>query len=339
MLTHEQAMRRAIRLARRGQGYVEPNPMVGAVLVREGVVLAEGWHGRYGGPHAEIACLADAARRGIDPRGATMVVTLEPCCHTGKTEPCTQALIAAGLARVVAGVGDPSPHASGQGFEQLRRAGLDVVCGVEENACRELIAPFLKRLTTGLPWVMAKWAQTLDGRIATATGDSKWISGEPSRRWVHRLRARVDAIMVGVGTVLADDPELTARGVRVKRLARRVVVDPRGRTPPQARVRQEPPPTRFIGGDLRGSLQQLAAEGATNVLVEGGATLLGHLFAEDLVDEALVFVAPRVLGDASAIPAVRGLRADRIAQGVALQLTSLRRIGDDVLLTYRRAAS
>lgn len=339
MLTDAQAMRRALRLARRGEGWVEPNPMVGAVLVRDGVIVAEGWHGRFGGPHAEVACLADAAKRGVEARGATMAVTLEPCCHTGKTGPCTQALIAAGVGRVVVGTVDPSPHAAGRGIGQLQQAGVEVVTGIEEAACRELIAPFVKRVTTGLPWVIAKWAQTLDGRIATATGDSKWISGEASRRIVHRLRARVDAIMVGVGTVIADDPSLTARGVKVKRIARRVVVDPHGRTPGHARVRDEPPPTRYVGSDLRGSLQQLAAEGVTNVLVEGGATLLGHLFAQDLVDEAMVFIAPKLLGDSAAIPAARGRSVARIADCLKLELTSQRRVGEDVLLCYRRAAS
>lgn len=332
-------MKRALALARRGQGWVEPNPMVGAVLVRDGRIVAEGWHRRFGGPHAEAACLADAAGRGVPIDGATLVVTLEPCCHRGKTGPCTEAILTSGIRDVIVGTIDPSPHAAGQGIARLRDAGVNVRVGVEESLCRELIAPFAKRVTTGLPWTLAKWAQTIDGRIATRSGDSKWISAAASRRIVHQLRARVDAIMVGVGTVASDDPELTARDVKIRRVARRVVVDPRQRTPAQAKVRREPPPTQFIGGDLHGALQRLASEGATNVLVEGGATLLGSLLREDLIDEAIVFVAPKLLGDEQAVPAVRGLTATTIAQARSLQLTAVRRVDDDVMLRYRRCVA
>jgi diaminohydroxyphosphoribosylaminopyrimidine deaminase/5-amino-6-(5-phosphoribosylamino)uracil reductase len=333
MSEDERFMRKAIGLARRGEGRVEPNPMVGAVLVRGGTMAAIGYHRRFGGPHAEVDCLGRTAPG--DAVGGTLYVTLEPCCHTGKTGPCTEAVIASGVRRVVVGTVDPSPHASGRGIARLREAGIDVAVGVCEAEARELIAPFVKRVTTGLPWVIAKWAQTLDGKIATADGDSKWISGEASRRIVHELRARVDAVMVGVGTVIADDPSLTARDVKVRRVARRVIVDPHGRTPAHARVRQSPPPTSFIGDDLRGSLQQLAAEGATNVLVEGGATLLGHLFAQGLVDEAMVFIAPKVLGDAAALDAVRGRSVARIADAWPLSLREVRRVGDDVMLRLR----
>ncbi len=329
-------MRRALTLARRGLGRVEPNPMVGAVLVVEGEIVAEGWHKRFGGPHAEVACLQAFSRAGHFIGPSTMYVTLEPCCHTGKTGPCTQAILDAAVKRVVVGTIDPSPHAAGRGVGQLREAGVEVTVGVCESEAGELIAPFAKRATTGLPWVIAKWAQTIDGKIATSGGDSKWISGPASRRMVHELRARVDAIMVGVGTVIADDPELTAREVTVKRVARRVIVDPHGRTPAHAKVRQQPPETMLTGGDLRGSLQQLAADGATNVLVEGGATLLGHLFAQDLVDEALVFVAPKLLGDAAGLDAVRGRSVAKIGEAMQLSLHGVKRVGDDVVLRYRR---
>ena len=339
------ALRRAVKLAVRGQGRVEPNPMVGAVLLRDGRAVAEGWHGRFGGPHAEVACLADARSKGVDPAGLVMAVTLEPCCHTGKTGPCTGALREAKVGRVVVGALDPSPHAAGRGVAELRAAGVDVVV-LEDEAARELIAPFAKRVTTGLPWVIAKWAQTLDGKTATAGGDSKWISGEASRRLVHRLRARVDAVMVGVGTVVADDPKLTARGVPVRRVARRVVVDPGGQTPEQCDVRRAPAawivtraeaPTLADGSlDLSPVLRRLAAEGATNVLAEGGATLTGHLLKQGLVDELLVFVAPKVVGDDAARGAVRGLGVALMKDALQWTLRGVKRVGEDVMLTYRR---
>ena len=224
-------MKRAITLARRGEGKVEPNPMVGCVLVRDGKVLGEGWHRVFGGPHAEIEALRAAAKAGPDVRGCDAYVSLEPCCHHGKTPPCTEALIDAGVARVLVGVADPFAQVAGRGIAALRDAGVQVEVGIEHEAASDLIAPFARRVTAGRPWVIAKWAQPLDGRIATATGQSRWISNDASRRQVHQLRARVDAVMVGVGTVIADDPQLTARDVRRLRVARRVVVDPSLRIP------------------------------------------------------------------------------------------------------------
>ena len=232
----DSAMRRALDLARRGWGRVEPNPMVGCVLLRDGSVIGEGWHGRFGGPHAEVEALGDARRRGEEVRGATAVVTLEPCCHHGKTPPCAEALIESGIGRVYVALVDPDPRVAGGGITMLREGGVEVeVFHVEHTlakAAGELNEAFIKRVTTGLPWVIAKWAQTLDGRIATRTGDSKWISSPASRERVHRLRGACDAVMVGAGTAVADDPLLTARPADpgdVKRVARRVVVDPRGR--------------------------------------------------------------------------------------------------------------
>ena len=228
----EQMMRRALRLARRGAGHVEPNPMVGCVIVRRGRVVGEGWHRRFGAAHAEVEALRAAGARA---RGATVYVTLEPCAHHGKTPPCTEALIAAGVKRVVVGCVDPNP-VSGGGRRKLKRAGVDVQTGVLAEEAAELIAPFTKRVRTGLPYVICKWAATVDGAIATASGDSQWISNERSRRIVHQLRGRVDAIIVGIGTVLADDPWLTARDVRVRRVARRVVIDPDLKLPLDCRL-------------------------------------------------------------------------------------------------------
>ena len=231
MMGARDLMRRALRLARRGEGYVEPNPMVGCVLARGGETIGEGWHRRFGEAHAAINALADCRRRGRRPAGCEAYVTLEPCCHDGKTPPCTRALIDAGVARVHAAMRDPFPAVAGRGIRALRRAGVQVEIGLCEQEARELTAPYVKRVATGLPWVIVKWAQTLDGKIATTGGDSKWISNERSRRVVHQLRGRVDAVITGIGTVTADDPRLTARGVRRRRVARRVVVDPHLRLP------------------------------------------------------------------------------------------------------------
>lgn len=356
-----------------GRGLVEPNPMVGAVLVREAPggpqIVAEGWHREFGRPHAEVEALRDAQRKGVDPAGLTMVVTLEPCSHFGKTPPCADALVAAKVGRVVAAMQDPFPEVAGRGFARLREAGINVVTGVCEAEARRLNEAWIKRVTTGLPWVIAKWAQTVDGKIATSTGDSKWISGEDSRRRVHELRARVDAVLVGIGTALADDPQLTARGVEVKRVARRVVLDPTLRLPPDAKLLNDNGPpvtvaykhkddsalsrrraelerlgveafplTNWCGRrlDLAPLLKHLAqTHAATNVLVEGGAGLLGAVFEQRLVDQALVFVAPKLTGDPEALDPVAGSPCEVIADAVRLELRSLDRIGEDVLLDYR----
>ena len=364
-------MKRAIALARRGAGCVEPNPMVGCVIVRDGRIIGEGWHRRFGRPHAEVNALAQAGPRA---RGATVYVTLEPCAHTGKTPPCADAIIAAGAKRVVIGAADPNPPAGG-GARRLRDAGLDVEFGVMEAEARELIAPFAKRITTGLPFVIAKWAATLDGAIATRDGDSRWISSDASRRDVHRLRGRVDAIMVGIGTALADDPLLTARGVTPRRIARRVVIDPNLRvgvgsklvesvglaplsvaaTPAALRaqaVKRERLAERGVelialrGRRRRDGTRPLAdllraladLHDATNVLVEGGAGLIGSLHRERLIDRFHVYIGAKVLGEgglaATAGPG-QGRRSARMGDATRLQLLDLRRLGDDVRAIYR----
>lgn len=365
-------MFQALSLAEAGRGWVEPNPMVGCVLVKDGRELGRGFHRRFGAAHAESEALADASARGESVSGATAYVTLEPCSHIGKTPPCADALIEAGLSRVVVAMIDPDPRVSGKGIEQLREAGIEVVLGVCERSARELNEPFIKRVTTGLPWVTVKWASTLDGKVATHTKDSKWISSPASRRRVHELRGQVDAVMVGVGTVLADDPRLDAREVQVRRVARRVVVDPELRTPPQAKLAlgSEPgdPPVTFglcasvyDGPSQRAKdyaahgvelvplprranqylqleplLRHLAeAHNATNVLVEGGAALIGSMLDQGLVDRVLVFVAPKLLGDERATPAVSGLARELISEATRLTLRGVERIEDDVLLDYR----
>ncbi|MEM6755574.1 MAG: bifunctional diaminohydroxyphosphoribosylaminopyrimidine deaminase/5-amino-6-(5-phosphoribosylamino)uracil reductase RibD [Planctomycetota bacterium] len=341
-LSETEAMGRALALARRGEGWVEPNPMVGCVLLREGVLIGEGWHRRFGDRHAEREALRDAAERGESAAGATAVVTLEPCGHHGKQPPCTEALIEAGVSRVVAAMADPG-EASGGGAAVLRAAGVEVALGLMEGEARRLNRPWLKRVATGRPWVIAKWAQTLDGRIATATGDSKWISGEASRRKVHELRARVDAILTGSGTVIADDPRLTARGVAVRRVARRVVMDRRGRCPagaaalrPTQEGGQAVPAGEVVSEEPGVVLDRLGAEGCTNVLVEAGAGLVGAMLAGGWVDEVWAFIAGRVIGDPGALPiaAMPGREAGTIADALPLRLESVDRVGDDAWCRY-----
>ncbi|MEM6506337.1 MAG: bifunctional diaminohydroxyphosphoribosylaminopyrimidine deaminase/5-amino-6-(5-phosphoribosylamino)uracil reductase RibD [Planctomycetota bacterium] len=365
-------MYQALALAEQARGRVEPNPMVGCVLVKDGRELGRGYHQRYGGPHAEVHALEDAKRRGGSVRGATAYVTLEPCSHFGKTPPCADKLVEAQVARVVVPMLDPNPRVAGRGIGRLREAGIEAVVGVCQQQAEALNEPFTKRVTTGLPWVIVKWASTLDGKTATHTGHSQWISSAASRRLVHEIRARVDAVMVGVGTVLADDPQLTARGVEIRRTARRVVVDPELRMPPLSRLALgaepgDPPVTVGVCNDVyngpsqrvrdyaekgvsfmplprRGNqyleieplLRHLAeAHNATNVLVEGGAALVGSLLDQGLVDQVLAFVAPKILGDERGTPVASGQLRDTIDESVMLELRGVQRIEDDVLLDYR----
>lgn len=368
----------AARLASRAAGYVEPNPMVGCVVVKDGRVIGMGHHLVYGGPHAEVNALADCAARGggEDPRGATVYVTLEPCAHHGKQPPCVDALITAGVARVVCARRDPNPTALG-GADRLAAAGIAFEINEESHAAIRLSDPFIKRTTTGLPWVIAKWAQTIDGRIATRTGESKWISSEASRRRVHRTRARVDAILTAVGTLLADDPLLTSRaGWRRRRTARRVVIDPALEIPDSAgmlRTLDEAPVTIVCADNALRTRQRtvatltamgvevvalgsesggedevgvdatlrylVSAHNATNVLIEAGPGLLGRLFDADLVDEAHVYIAPMLLADEQAKPAARGRAADKLSDAKRFTLDRTKRIGDDVLAIYRRSSS
>lgn len=369
---HEIWMRRALSLAAQGQGYVEPNPMVGCVLVRDGEVIGQGFHRRFGQAHAEVDAINDAKQRGHDPRDATAYVTLEPCSHYGKTPPCCLALIEAQVQRVVVATTDPSPHVAGRGIEQLHAAGIEVQVGVLEEEAQALLAPFLKRLQTGLPWVIAKWAMSLDGKIATRTGHSQWISGPPSRALVHQLRGRMDGIMVGIGTALADDPGLTARlenGKTPARVATRIVVDRHLRLPLESqlvRTAGEVPVLVACESGANGShrqqleaagvevwaaptaanrefdyavfvrtlLAELSSRGMTNLLVEGGASLLGNLFDQNLVDEQYVFVAPIIIGGTNAPSPVGGLGRETVPQAgsVKRQRVSHQVMGNDVLI-------
>jgi diaminohydroxyphosphoribosylaminopyrimidine deaminase/5-amino-6-(5-phosphoribosylamino)uracil reductase len=329
-------MRYALELAKQGQGYVEPNPMVGCVVVRGGECVGAGYHERFGGPHAEVRAFESCGAELFE--GSTVYVTLEPCSHFGKTPPCVELLLKHRPSRVVVAMSDPFEQVSGAGIRRLREAQIETVVGVLEDQARALNAPYLKRIRTGLPWVIAKWAMTLDGAMATVSGDSKWISGEESRRQVHRLRGRVDAILVGSDTVLADDPMLTARlepaDGEVLRRATRVVLDRRMRIPLSSGLvqtaREVPVKVvtlvplandmqglkkleeltklgvvvegldRSLGEDskgfLTGALASIAKQGGTNVLLEGGARVFGGFFEAGLVDQVECYVAPKVLG-------------------------------------------
>lgn len=330
-------MRRALAEAARGRGAVEPNPMVGAVLVLVGEVVGVGHHGRFGGPHAEIEAIRAA---GESARGATLYVTLEPCCHQGKTPPCVAAIIDAGIARVVAAMGDPFPRVAGGGFDRLREASITVDVGHLGAEAHHLNAPYLKQLANGRPFVSAKWAMTLDGRIATAAGDSRWISGPRSRAIVHELRGRMDAILVGIGTALADDPQLTARPAG-PRLASRIVLDSACRLPlasALAKTAREVPTIvvttdrapedrlsalEAIGceiirtpGNATVSIAALLAElgrrGMTNLLVEGGGHVLGAFLDAGEVDAVDVFIAPILEGGPPGHVALNGAGAATI---------------------------
>ena len=357
---NERYMKRALTLARRGEGFVSPNPMVGAVIVKEGRVIGEGWHERCGGKHAEINALERA--RG-DVAGSTIYVTLEPCCHHGRTPPCVDRIIAARPARVVVGVTDPNPLVSGRGIATLRDHGIETVVGVLEEACRDLNAFFFKYITTSIPFVTVKFAQTLDGRIATATGSSRWVSSPPSLRFAHRLRRNHDAILVGAGTVTNDDPELTVRLVR-GRNPLRLVLDTLLTTPPEAKVfkDQEKARTVLIASetaplsrrrlmekkgieiltpgtttdgrlDLRGLLVILGERQITSLLVEGGSRVITSFIKERLVDELIVVVAPKIVG--RGIDAVGDLGITSMTEALFFPRRRLFRLGEDVVWRLR----
>jgi diaminohydroxyphosphoribosylaminopyrimidine deaminase/5-amino-6-(5-phosphoribosylamino)uracil reductase len=358
-------MRRALRLAARARGQTMPNPMVGAVLVKEGQVVGEGYHRRPGEPHAEVLALRAA---GDAARGATLYVTLEPCAHYGRTPPCCEAVIAAEISRVVVAMGDPFPKVAGRGIDAIRAAGIPVEVGLLEAEARRLNEVYLKWVTRGLPWVTLKCAMTLDGKIATRTGDSRWVTGEQARAYVHRLRAEHDAIMVGIGTVRADDPLLTARGRR-KRNPLRVIVDARAELDPGSQIvctlREVPTlvattsaapgerverlreagavvellPDNNSRVDLPALMAELARLSVTSVLLEGGAELTASMLAAGLVDKAIVFIAPKLVGGRDAPGPVGGEGVARVADALPVREVTFRRFGADfALIGYVQAA-
>jgi diaminohydroxyphosphoribosylaminopyrimidine deaminase/5-amino-6-(5-phosphoribosylamino)uracil reductase len=352
----ETFMRRALKLARRGLGKVSPNPMVGAVIVRGGRVIGEGYHRRYGGPHAEVNAIASA---GAATAGATMYVTLEPCCHHGKTPPCVEAVIKAGIKRVVIGTLDPFPEMQGKSLEILREAGVETKVGVLEAECLALNEVYFKYINTGRPFVTVKFAQTLDGRIATAAGSSRWISSPPSRKLAHRRRAHHDAVLVGAGTVLADDPELTTRLVKGRNPVR-VVLDAKLRLPLTARVLTGQDEAKTLIAttpaadgaklaalegmgievlkvpadaagrvDLEKLLPLLAQRQISSVLVEGGAEVITAFLKAGLADRLVVFIAPRIMG--KGIEAVGELDIAEVARAIKISYERVYRSGEDLV--------
>jgi len=362
-------MRLALRLAQRGCGTTSPNPMVGAVLVRGGKIIGQGWHRRAGAPHAEIEALRDAQKRGQRIRGATLYVTLEPCSTQGRTPPCTEAIMAAGIKQVVAGATDPNPRHRGKAFNILKRAGLAVTHGVMAAQCQRLNEAFNHWIVRRTPFVTVKAAMTLDGKIATASGESKWITGEKARACAMKLRQGADAILVGINTVLADDPGLTLRGPRAAgrdRRLRRIVLDAHARTPLTAKVvsdecaalttivvSEAAPKTRVAALarrvrvweapltprratlDLRWLLPRLGAENITSLLVEGGGEVNASFLLQGLAHRILFFYAPKILGGRDSRRAVAGEGATGLDEILTLSDLEWRRLGPDLLLTAR----
>jgi diaminohydroxyphosphoribosylaminopyrimidine deaminase/5-amino-6-(5-phosphoribosylamino)uracil reductase len=359
-MNDEHYMQMALDLAAQGRGHTSPNPMVGAVVVNQEVVVGQGYHQFAGGPHAEVHAIAAA---GAAARGATLYVNLEPCNHTGRTPPCTLKIVEAGLRRVVIAMRDPNPQVKGGGAEFLKNQGLDVTLGICADRARELNEVFVKFIRTGRPFVIAKCAATLDGRIATRTGDSKWVSGEGSRAFVHALRHAVDAILVGAGTVAADDPLLTTRlEDRSGKDPIRIVLDTRLRTAPTAKVlrHSSPAETFLVAGrgvpaskkarlqirgvrvleaetcegriDLDRLMGQLGQMGVTSILLEGGSRVLGSAFRAGIVDKVCFFYAPWISCGDDGIPICSGMGAERMRDCLRLGRIRSRRLGDDVMI-------
>ncbi|WP_246196621.1 bifunctional diaminohydroxyphosphoribosylaminopyrimidine deaminase/5-amino-6-(5-phosphoribosylamino)uracil reductase RibD [Aquisphaera giovannonii] len=346
----------ALDEAEKGRGLVEPNPVVGAVIVKDGREVGRGHHARFGGPHAEVAALAVA---GQEARGATLFVTLEPCCHHGKTPPCTDAILEAGIAKVVVSARDPFPRVNGGGLDRLRAAGVTVELGLLGDRAARQNAPFFKRVYTGHPYVIAKWAMTLDGKVAAATGDSRWISGEASRAEVHRVRGRMDAILVGIGTALADDPQLTVRPPG-PRTPLRVILDGEARIPVESRLvstsRSVPVLVAVTGRAAADRcraltdagcevlslpsessripvvplLSKLGERGMTNILVEGGGRILGAFLDAGQIDEVDAFLAPMLEGGDHASTAIRGRGVLRMPDSTRLEGVSYSQVGPDL---------
>lgn len=360
-------MQRALTLAKRGLGFVSPNPLVGCVIVQAGEIVGEGFHRQYGGPHAEIEALRDAGEKA---RGAEMYVTLEPCCHTGKTPPCSDAVLRAGLRRVVVAVGDPNPRVSGGGLEQLRMAGVDVTLGVCEAEARQLNEVFFHHIETHLPFVTLKCAITLDGKIATRTGASRWVTGALAREQVHDMRHATDAILVGLGTALADNPMLTTRLPEGGgRNPLRVIVDSELQLPLDSHLARVTPECQTLVAtteraaastqrqleaqgveilrlpsyddgrvDIEALLRQLGERGLASLLVEGGGTLSATLLHRRLVDKLVMFVAPKIIGG-DGLSVIGAFGVETMDQAVLLQGITSRHVGDDLMLEAYLAPS
>lgn len=360
MDNHYAYMKIALELAARARGRTSPNPMVGAVLVNNGQVVGQGYHARAGTPHAEIMALKDA---GDKANGATLYVTLEPCCHYGRTGPCTKAVIEAGVNRVVVAALDPNPLVAGKGIKQLRDAGIEVVCGVMEESARELNEVFNKYITSRLPFVVSKVAMSLDGKIATRTGESQWITGQDAREKGHQLRNNYDAILIGVGTLLSDNPSLTTRlASGLGRDPKRIVLDSKVRTPPDCKMlnQDSAAPTYIITGKnadqlrvkrlktagaivvpmendrqgicLNKLLEWLGSMEITSLIVEGGAAVHGSFFKKGLVDKVYWFIAPKIVGGVEAPGPVGGVGIERLHEALHLDRVTVSNCGEDILV-------
>jgi diaminohydroxyphosphoribosylaminopyrimidine deaminase/5-amino-6-(5-phosphoribosylamino)uracil reductase len=370
MDANSEYMRLALRLARRGYGTTSPNPMVGAVLVKGGRIIGRGWHHRAGKPHGEIEAIQNAMRRGNSVKGATLYVTLEPCSTHGRTPPCTDAIIAAEIKRVVIGATDPNPSHSGRGFGILKRAGIELSKGILAEKCEELNETFNHWIVHRTPFVTVKAAMTLDGKIATAAGESKWITGEKARAYGIKLRYGADAILVGINTILADNPNLTARGAKEKQV-RRIVLDSQARTPLESNVvndnqanlttivvSESAPANRILALskhvnvivapltrrglriarssiDLPWLLKRLGGENVTSLLVEGGGEINASFLLEGLAQRVAFFYAPKILAGRDSIRAVAGKGVIDLGDAIRFANPEYRRLGPDLLLTAR----
>jgi len=355
VMTDEQLIKRTLTLAARARGRTSPNPMVGAVVVKGGRIIAEGYHKKAGTPHAEAVALEKAGELG---RGATLYVSLEPCCHTDKrTPPCTRQIIASGIRKVVISMKDPNPRVSGKGILEMRKAGIEVLSGILEDRARVLNEFYIKHMTTGRPFVILKTAMTLDGKIATPEGTSKWITGEKARREVHRLRGQVDAVMTAIGTVRADNPSLTCRDGRGQNPLR-IIIDPHLDVNPQAEVLKTPPGTLIAVSrtvpedkkdafrkegivliehdgdrvDLGRLMDELGSRGIGSVLIEGGSGLNASAFESSIVDKVMYFIAPKIIGGRESFPAVGGRSHRDLAQAHRVGRIKIKRLGDDILI-------
>jgi len=354
-------MKRCIMLAKKAAGFTSPNPMVGAIILKGGKVISEAYHQRPGTLHAEALAIKKAKE---ELKGATLYVNLEPCCHKDKrTPPCTQEIIKSGISKVVVGMIDPNPKVSGKGIKELEDAGIEVISGVGEEDCRRLNENYVKYIRTGLPFVTLKVAMTLDGKIATPEGQSKWITCEKSRMFVHRIRSSVDAILTAIGTVKADNPQLTSR-IKRGRDSIRIVIDPNLEMPLSARILDVPPQTfivtkafdssmqntellkkkdkliekgiRFIeyrgNLDMKWLMYELGKMEITSLLLEGGSSLSAHALEDDIVDKVLFFIAPKIIGGRESFPAVGGKRFRRLEDAYVVKNIKVRRFADDILV-------
>lgn len=355
-------MKRSLRLASKARGETSPNPMVGAILVKDGVIISEDYHRRPGSPHAEALVIEKA---GKDAQGSALYVNLEPCCHIEKrTPPCTRAIIDAGIKKVIIGMFDPNPKVSGKGAMELEKAGIQVKSGILEKESRRLNEFYIKNITTGRPFVILKIAMTLDGKIATPDGQSKWITGEKSRKMVHRMRSYVDAILTAIGTVKADDPQMTSR-IRRGKNPLRIVIDPHLEIAVNARILQGPPQTIIVTKEIEKEeqkrkfiekkktmqnkgiqiieykgqkanlvwlMEHLGRQGITSILIEAGSSLNAYALSEGIVDKVKFFIAPRIMGGSKSFPAIGGEIYKKLEEIYKVRDLKIRKIGEDILI-------